>query len=281
MSVQAPSFINGWRTLPEELKLHILSLVVAPERSKRGLLSYHHIDEARYWNQHPFRGVFASLLSFPEIKPLVFEAFYTQNSFFLDYSSTDYDIVHGNAYMYLPSRRVQKFVRRINIRFSLLSRERLELLEKIASGTSRLENLVSLDIHLPTPVRTWFSAIDYDDCILARKFRNYLRCIDDIWFESKCLRITYEHYPTYTSVDKYETWLLDKLTLHPLMGPRETTWTRFIGVHDESGAQERIQEVDSWSTANTIRHNTRWTVKEIVTRKEHRLKPYTRLDQIW
>jgi hypothetical protein len=279
MSAQKHPFLYGWRTLPEELKLHILSLTLAPKPSEldRGLLIHHHIKEARFWNQYPFLGLAAPLLGCDEIKPLVLEAFYTQNTFLVDYSSKDHSTVHGVEYMCLPPHHVAAFIQRLNVRFSMLSTERLKLLERIAAVTSRLENLVSVDLYL-TPLDPPWPGISSP--VDARRPSTHLDHIENIWFKSRCLRITYEHcYWSNIGLDVEEHFPAEKFTLHPSMGPAEMVSTRLIRVCDATEAALQIQEVDSWTTADSFKHFTRWTVKEVATQDKYRLKPYTRYDK--
>lgn len=274
MSEQSTPFLKGWRALPEELKLHILGLVLAPEPSKqtRGLLCYHHLKEARFWNQYPFQGLTLPLLGCGEIKHLVLQAFYTQHSFFLDYSAVEYSIIFGVEYVCFPPQHVAKFIRRLNIRFSLLSAQRLQILEWIASGTERLQNLVSVDIYLPSPLYTWHSR---DACNDKAEYVAYLESMDEVYFEARCLRIAYEDW------DKkdLDPPLLEKLTLHPLMGPSKTTWTRLRSVYDDTGTQQRLEEVDTWGTAAPLWHKSRWTVMEVITEEKYRLRPFTSYDR--
>jgi hypothetical protein len=272
MSTRNPSFLDGWRTLPEELKLHILSLVLAPEPSEscRNLLTYHNIKEARFWNQYPFLGLAAPLLECDEIKPLVLEAFCTQHTFLLDYGSTRNNMIVGIECIWRPPEHIAKLIRRLKICFSAswLSKGWLQLLEDIAAETSRLDQLMSVDLHL--------SGYGPSD---RAEYNYYLYGTANIQFKSKCLRVTC---PGGRLDQNVHAPLLVKLDLHPAMGPTETTWTCLSKVFDASGSKDiygSLQEVDCLAAFQSSRHYMRWTVKEVVVQKHYRLKPYTRLDK--
>lgn len=271
MSAKSSPFLDCWRTLPEELKLQILSLVLAPESSElsRGLMFYHHIKEARFWNQYPFLDLAAPLLECDEIKPIALEAFCTQNSFLLDYSSKEHSSIDGSRYVWRAPGHIAKLIRRLKICFcaSWLSKAWLKLLEDVAAETSRLEQLVSVDLH--------FSGYGPGDRI---EYRDYLDGMADIEFMSKCLRVTH---PGERLGQNVYASLLNKLILHPAMGPTETTLVNLSKIFAADGSNDacgRLQEVETL-VALQRRCYMRWTVKEVVTKKHYRLKPYTRFDK--
>lgn len=277
MSARKPIFLDGWRTLPEELKLHILNLILAPNKSEsyRGLLTYHGIREARFWNQYPFLGLAAPLLECTEIKPLVLEAFYTQRTFLLYYGSTDQDPMHGVEHLFRPPEHITAFIRRLRFCFDRLSKVRLELLGHIAAETKNLEELVSVDLYIESPLLMWQTGPNeaFDD---KKEYNGYLSGMANIQFDCKCLRITCQGW----NVNHHLYGpLLDKLDLDPTASPAGTAWKGLSKIIHSSGEEDEIQEVRSWPAEVGRKGCTRLTVKEVAIKKQYRLKPYTRYDR--
>ncbi|KAF9690898.1 hypothetical protein EKO04_011067 [Ascochyta lentis] len=249
-----PSFLDNWRTLPEELKLLILEYTVtlSPPYQAR-LISYYHINDHRYWNFTAFRErvvPLLSLLSVPEIKPLVQEAFYTQHSFRLDYNRKwNTNSQPLTSFVHLSPHSVRRYVRRLHILASGIEKRMFELLEKVPSSLCGLPNLEFLEISFR---RLWSS----DDVS-----RGYLDSMEPLGFAVKCLRIAFQHYPMSSSgsADVFETAMLENFTLGAGMRDVDARWTRFV----VSSPETELREVESWAAATTIEHHVRWTVKEV------------------
>lgn len=270
MSAHEPSFLDAWRTLPEELKLHILNRVLAPEPSEtsRGLVAYHDIKEARYWNQYPFLDLTLPLLECTEIKPLVLEAFYTQNTFLLDYGSSSFNVIHR------PPGKIAAFVRRLRMRLRLWTKEGLQFLERVATETNKLEQLCSVDLVFASPWGLiWHSDSSTHRKQKAMEYSNSLDGMARVCFKCRCLRITHEN----NSIGRDDPLLLDKLTLHPEMGDTQTAWTRPARIHDRSFENDGIE--DAGTSDQPSMHWMWWTVKEVATQEHYRLRPYTRYDK--
>jgi hypothetical protein len=277
MSAQSQSFLDGWRTLPEELKIHILNLILAPDPSElhHGLLTYHGIREARFWNQYPFLGLAAPLLECTEINSLVLEAFYTQRTFLLDYGSTDQDRMHGVEHLFRPPGHIVAFIRKLKISFNRLSMVRLQLVEHIAVETKRLEQLVSVDLFIDSPLL--MSQLGPNGAFGSKKeYNGYLSGMANVQFDCKCLRITCKGWNVNNHL--YGP-LLDKLDLDPTASPAGTAWTGLSKIIHSSGNDDKIQEVDFWPAEVGHLGCTRLTVKEVAIEEKYRLKPYTRYDR--
>lgn len=245
MSASIEPFLRGWRSLPVELQLYILTLVVTLQPQDQGALSYYYLDEVRYWRSHfDFQRWVLPLLSCPEIKELVVEAFYTQNRFMLEYGASR--AVH--LHIHLPPESAQKFIRKLRISLGAMTSHELELLAEAARSTKKLENLTFLDIAFTSP--TSYS-IDIDQTSVFQ-------------FESKCLRITSQDYPSRDSDTDKRFGLPDRLVLSAEFLNPETTWTYWVWSFDKSTG-DGVRQVESWTSANALGHHVRWTVKEIVT----------------
>jgi len=268
MSTQPPSFFDNWRTLPEELKLRILTLTVMIESTSRGLQSYYHLDEARYWNFHPFCSLVVPLLSCSDIKHLVLEAFYTGNKFRLEYHMRREGLDYAPpSCICLPPGQVQNFVRRLHIAFEGAGIEVYDILEHASNALQNLPNLSVLDISMG--MLTGHSAM----------FRQRLDNSDGFEFPAKCMRVAFQHTPLVHQgrMDELETKLLDKFSLKAKVEVSKTIWTRFIREASKGYANGNIREVSTWAMANTILHYTRLTVKEVAI-KGHRHELHTKFD---
>jgi hypothetical protein len=249
-----PCFIDNWRTLSEELKLRILEYTVTlgpPYRNR--LLSYYHINEIRYWNFTAFCERIIPLLSIPEIKSLVQEAFYTQHSFEVNYDRKwNTDSKSANLLLHLPPAPIRKYVRRLHVVVNGVDIKAFELLNKAPSAMSNLSNLRFLEISFHQNGR---KAVD----------KHYLDSVQPLRFAVKCLRIAYQHYPMARQgpANVFEAALLEKFTLENESGELDCRWTRFTA----GLCEHRLREVESWAAAAAIDHYVRWTVKETFANK--------------
>ncbi|KAF3008512.1 hypothetical protein E8E13_005768 [Curvularia kusanoi] len=209
MSTQTKTFFDGWRTLPKELQIEILSYVVLVDPSRGGLISAHRLPEARYWNSHsPFLDVIAPLLACAEIKDVVVEEFYKQNRFLISFEEAE---TTPNMAMHLPLAPLRRFIRRIHVSLGTWTEDKIRLLTEASRATVKLDNLMYLDISFG-----YKGNVKIGDVPVLR-------------FESKCLRVTFQHYdkPSLAMV------LLDKFELGDAAEQPETTWTRQILSVDE------------------------------------------------
>lgn len=221
MSTQSASFLASWRTLPTELQLQILTHVVAVEPSGRwGDLKAIDRDQTnnRYWNSNTsFTNIVVPLLSCAEIKDLVLEAFYTQNYFILAYPKS-YWPPEASSFMLLPPQPVQKFIRKLHIHLDHLRPGRIALLEKAARATKNLTRLTFLDITFFSSKRRSLFAVPKPDEVPV------------LCFESKCLRVSYQHFNVEDELVLHKFVLCTSATREPL----QTRWTRVAYRHVDS-----------------------------------------------
>jgi hypothetical protein len=263
MSALTASFLNGWRSLPVELKTHILNLIVTFDTANRGLLSYHHLKESRYWNQYPIRDFFVPLTSIPEIKDLVLEAFYTQNKFLLEHNDRGMGEHQLGMSICLPPKSVQCYVRMLHFSFGKIDRQVLKLLGKASKSLNCLHNLSFLEISFSIPIAP------------GDKFCQHLDNVEKIGFPVKYLRIEYLHYPMGGQglPDTFETMLLEKFTLKAEVASSKTTWKRLSCDFRTTDIEKDLREVDAWPATTTAKCVCRWTVKEVIT-PEYQGSPY-------
>jgi hypothetical protein len=147
MVTTATPFLDGWRKLPDELKLTILRHAL-PSREEFGSLSFNKAEvylECRllydcgedYFSDASlprFQTNVMPLLVCPEIRHLASEAFYAQNTMRLG----------GVLY---PRPSVWAFVRRVHLTLPNRSRD-CAMLEILANATSRVENLHTIDLDI-------------------------------------------------------------------------------------------------------------------------------------
>jgi hypothetical protein len=213
MSAQTDAFINGWRTLPTELQLQVLMHVVTVEPSGRwGDIKAITLNQNnRYWNSNAsFTDIVVPLLACAEIKDLVLEVFYTHNYFLLAYSGIEWS-TRERKVMRLPPQPMQKFIRKLHICLEYAGFSEMALLEEAARATKKLTRLTFLDI-------TFFSLHLSLLPPPAPKIDRYpLLC-----FESKCLRVSYQH------LEVAHERVLDNFVLSTSATeePPETRWTR-------------------------------------------------------
>lgn len=281
MSAQAPSFLDYWRTLPTELQLRILSLVVTLQPVRQGLLSYHHLNEARYWNHFPFRDFVKPLLQCPEVKELVLEAFYSSNKFLLDFTRSRPRFVQSLDPEQFSSQRALEHVRKLRFALGDIDIHAVKLLEESAVSLRKYTSLKSLEISMCMP-RSGSGTTPWQ----------YLDEMEIIRFPAKSLRLTYEASEAQVAkhkMEQHEMDFLGKLELAYEMGRPKTIWTRLVcqtlgcKKHGEgcdihtSLIENDVEKVESWREAELVKHDTRWTIKDIVT-KGCRFEPYTRFE---
>jgi hypothetical protein len=211
MSTQSTSFLARWRTLPTELQLQVLTHVVTIEPSGRwgDLKAIARNQNNRYWNSNAsFTNIIVPLLACAEIKDLVLEAFYTHNYFLLAYSGIVWS-TRARKVMLLPPQPMQKFIRKMHICLEYAGLTEINLLEKAARATKKLTALTFLDI-------TFFSL--RLPLLMPPKPDKY----PVLCFESKCLRVSYQH------LKVAHERVLDKFVLSTSATeePPATRWTR-------------------------------------------------------
>ncbi|KAJ4359201.1 hypothetical protein N0V95_002367 [Ascochyta clinopodiicola] len=254
------SFLDNWRTLSEELKLQILEYTVTLRLPRQAHLPcYYHLDDHRYWNFTAFSDLVIPLLSIPELKTLVQEAFYTQHSFSLNYDRKwNTESQAPSLSVRLPQPAMRGYVRRLHMVISGFDRHTFGLLSKAPSGLAQLPNLSLLEIS-----------------VLRLGTRNeYMRqCVRNgksLAFRVKCLRIAYRQYrgATAEAADMFEMPVLQKFTLAAAMEGEERLTRFVVGV-----PEGELREVESWAASAAVEHQVRWTTKEVVA-KEFRFGRY-------
>ena len=134
------TFIEGWRSLPDELKLHILHYVVNFDGTfaKRHFMNSH--VPAPYKTH--LHGIVYPMMSVPELKGLVVEAFYAQHTVLICRSTAT---PSRPDYMSLPPRAFRPHIRRM--RFS--SEATLETMDTIQFDTQSFGHQVSTRLASP------------------------------------------------------------------------------------------------------------------------------------
>jgi len=138
------TIFEGWRSLPDELKLHVLHYTVY----QYGFFSGWHfknqlVDPPRLQN-HLGRTVYP-LMSVPELKPLVVEAFYASNTM----------LVHFSPVANIPPRALRPYVRQLHFE-SGATAAAFDLLVRFGNGTlgfSRMKRIhLVFNGDLPRPL---------------------------------------------------------------------------------------------------------------------------------
>ncbi|KAF2114570.1 hypothetical protein BDV96DRAFT_647266 [Lophiotrema nucula] len=140
------SFVNGWKSLPVELKLEIMSLVVKDEL---GCRIYHHHCMSK--------ALCSTLRTTPEISLLATELYYSRNVFVINVMGSDYNLLTK-----YPPITFAHFIKRLEINVFARQNEgpAFELLSRITSRKYRLTNVrnIKLLVHLQ-----WRNTLAYSD----------------------------------------------------------------------------------------------------------------------
>jgi hypothetical protein len=241
----APTFLDLRNTLPDELKLEILKYTVPSGESYcdvnfqvlNFLVSYSEPALALKYHVVPLLS-----LSCPSIKPLVIEAFYSQNSFFL--MQSEFDLTG----FYYPARSVNRYNRAISIWICYNDRWPIEFLSRIAKGELGFARLRSVKIVM--------SGGQYK--VPADSFCEFLEWFGTITFSVGILKIEYRHDKhVKTAVDEQEMLVLDKLTIEGEESKVKSEVTRFY-------AHEEGSFMDVWPDREELgRHRVTKKVLEI------------------
>jgi hypothetical protein len=249
MSEQPVSFLDCWRSLPNELKLSILRLVLTFDNARRGLLAYHHIDGVQYCNQHPVRGLFIPLASIPEIKSLVLDAFYTQNKFLLEHDNRVFKERPILFRAYVPPRPIPKLIRRLHFSFWCIDPGLFDLLRHASRSFHNL-NFLEISFH---------SSLHFSPEPLE-----YLDTTEMIKFSVRKLRVVSQNHCRSNPVEPrpLETAVMDKFGIESELGLSTTTSRRFFIITKDGSAPAQEVAVGS-ALPDDVDYNFRWSVKEV------------------
>jgi len=204
MGKSSTTFFNGWRSLPDELKLQILEHALP---AKYTYCEYHfrRWDHSGFYEDANFNRLYL-LLSIPELKEMVLEAFYSQNTILIE---------QGNIYgpTTWPPNEVRSHVRRLRIDIRTSKLPMLDLLNKIANGLGGFGNLHHLKLRLNGGM------VEYQHGAIIDAIEN----MDPITFPARVLEVRYLHdicskwidgYGDGTECDPTEMLWLSKFTIH-------------------------------------------------------------------
>jgi hypothetical protein len=192
----APTFLDLWNSFPDDLKLEILKYTV-PSRERYSdrsfdVLNFHLCHNAP---NLALKYHVVLLLSCPEIKPLVTEAFYAQNLFALQQEEFD---VRGFFY---PRRSVNHHIRAISIWIRYTDPWPIEFLSRIAKG--------QLGFARPRSLKIMMDGGQYK--VSADSFREFLEWFGTVTFPVRRLEVVYYH--NKRAETEQEMLVLDKLII--------------------------------------------------------------------
>jgi hypothetical protein len=166
------SFLRGWNTLPDEMKLHILKYTVPSDYTYYASHFQRDGGYRSYKALSALEKIVYPLLSIDEIKGLVLEAFYSQNTMAIKYGVPDDRVEYqrllksplarrfgllavkrvgshvGRVTMYLPPLPINNFVRHLKIYIACCDVQALDFLARLAEGKLGFKRLRSVHIVL-------------------------------------------------------------------------------------------------------------------------------------
>jgi hypothetical protein len=189
------AFLAGWRSLPDELKLHVLRYVLPSNET---------------YSESDFRGCkyyptnFLSLLSVEQCKDLALEVLYGQNTVYITHSRAE-NTLPGTEW---PPKYVFQHIKSIELYFRHIGSSILDLLRNIVDGTANIAHLHSLKLHICS------GCLNIDS-------RNAFAAIEVMEFPTRVLEVKYRHsiinlFEKYVSGPPYDTSemvFLDKFTV--------------------------------------------------------------------
>lgn len=236
------SLLSLWRVLPVELRLEILQHVVPNNKLLTSTCTdgvYPHQDSRTLQDNGHIR----ALLSIPEIRNLVMEALYTQNTVRLDFLS--------NRYTLLPPLRFRARARKLEIDIAYLTTSNLNLLVGIANGTLGFSKFFRIDILIvPASQPEHFKqlkecvlqmgTLEFPTCKVKVKYRHVRRYVRHMWIR-----------------DDLESTLLDKLTVRRGMSNAKETFERYFDY-----TYQELKEGEEWP-ADATYDPGRYTIKTV------------------
>jgi hypothetical protein len=206
MSTATTSFLNGWRTLPDELKLEILRYALPCDETFKSLqFSKAKIEERQDKSPNRplarwvwmFQSEVVPLLTCSETRDLAPEAFYSQNTMELDQFA-------WMPLQYSPPS-IRPHIRSIKMNVMFHNKNGIARLEKLATISHNLPNLRSIEVEVK----------GNDSKVEA------LASFQEMAFNTKQLRVLYRHHRQnpHASIpeptDPCEMALLSLLTVLP------------------------------------------------------------------
>jgi hypothetical protein len=217
MDAQPGSFLKGWRSLPDELKLQILALALPADHTYREMTFRSGTSYSLGAPTQQLDDLVYPLLSIPEVQGLVLEAWYTQNTFsFRDKG----DGFHKNASFDLPPAHMRPYVRSMQLKINKNGDIGLRLLTAIVDGSLGFKNMHDIEITF--------------DCYKSREFTAYLKAMPVLEFPTRSLKVKYRHdvyngpiegFGYGTEVDLTEMPLLEKFSTGD--GRAKLEWVRY------------------------------------------------------
>jgi hypothetical protein len=244
---------QGWRKLPDELRLQIVRLALPSGKTyygqyfNKGLC----LPLVSHWSKQLFQTpdsrtpghvenleVYSKsllpLLANPDTARFVQEAFYSQNIFDLC------NMIKAS----LPPQSVLHFVRHVKLHQNYFGGWE-NIVNKVASGTTDLSNLHLVEIEL-----------DFWD-----ESRSFLEVVPGLSFLTRALRVSYAHYRISISdaepLDPLEEQLLAKFSIAWDGKQVHERWER--SAHELGLSQGHILHYELWPERYSTRDYQRWT----------------------
>jgi len=208
MSTDASSFLFGWREIPNEIRLEILSYVLSSDQT------YKSTDLSdRKWYGYPapspeaeyYRKTVLRLLSIPEISPLVAKIFYGNNAVVIEHLDDDVLTLsdesfvtqrfekakwllpppHKRGTLYPPSS-AQTHVRRVEVRIKIVNLDSIEFVKTLTTILRIFHNIQSFTLELD------FSNTKCEEDSI-KGYQKIVSRLSDFVFPTRVLQIRYKH----------------------------------------------------------------------------------------
>ena len=233
MTAATSRFLAGWNSLPDELKLHILKYTV-PSGNYYQALDFNNIEPR-------LRRIVYPLMSCPEIKGLVMEAFYGQNT--LTIKHTPYVFIDPqDDVIHYPPPAVSGHVRHLHLHLYQPGIRTFIIFFKIADGTLGFPHLHSIHIDIEGGPPRYHQVKDWIASQVA--FRNYLGAVGKVEFSARTLMVKYNHDGS-GLVDDMDLPVLEKFNLRAEGGKVQKKVVRYYFSEEESSVQAWPDE-DLW-----------------------------------
>jgi hypothetical protein len=267
------SFLHGFHSLPDELKLTVLQHAVHTDMP---IISYlfltdDYMPNVPQWVEvnKLLRETVFPLFSIPELRGIAMEAFYGRNLMLIARSENHPQVEDKNIIRY-PPPSVAPLVRHIRwvtaTSFNNSNPPKLSFMTRIADGTLGFENLKSVSININT------SKIAQGD---RDAFKQQLQAVSKIELPTRLLRIeSVIPVEDDATVDELELPLLENIGIQG-RSRREECWQRF---HWFNRGETRSENVAAFLPRSPPEMRARVTIKSMSLRSnstwhgEHRWK---------